>query len=47
MFFDAASDTYIHVWGVETATPVVKMNIKDTKRQKKLTGKKQRHSLNL
>ncbi|QJT71836.1 hypothetical protein TH1_154 [Shewanella phage Thanatos-1] len=40
MFFCEEAQTYIHVWGVETDSPIVKMNIPSSKAQKKVYGKK-------
>lgn len=40
MFFSPYLDTFINVYGVETDSPSVFMNIKGTKKAKRLGGKK-------
>lgn len=39
MMFVVELDTYVHIWNINEE-PCVKMNVKGTTRQKKVTGKK-------
>lgn len=40
MFFSPYLDTFVNVYGVETDSPSVFVNIKGTKKAKRLSGKK-------
>lgn len=40
MMYDFEHGRYVHVWGAETDSPVVKQNVKGTTRQKKIQNKK-------